>query len=435
MNDVIVVGSGISGLSVAKWLQKEGFNPVIFEKEDRIGGNLWTEKSEGFTYELGPQTLLADKEVKEFFNTFGIEFIKASHTSKKRYVLRNGRLIPVPLNPVQFLSSPLLSLKAKLRVLKEPLIPPSIKTEESVAEFVRRRFGSEFLDYVVAPFVSGVYAGDPEKLSVKYAVKKVYALEEEFGSVIKGALKKRSLGPKGELVSFEGGLQTLTDKLSEGLDIRTENVVLRIVQKDGIFHLDTRGGKVKAKSIVLASPAYTASYLLKNLSWSASNEFDSIDYVPMVVVNLYTAQSIPEGFGFLIPRKEGKRILGVIFSSNLFPDKAPVGKNLLTVYIGGATDREAVELDDAFIESLVRKELGDILGLEDVGILSIKRWKKAIPQYNLGYGKYLQLAEEMEENHPGLFLTGNYRFGVSVADCIKASKTVAQRVLNFLKSS
>ncbi len=432
MRQVVVVGSGISGLSVARWLKREGLDVVVYEKEDRIGGNVWTESKEGFTYELGPQTLLADGEVKDFFQTFGIEYIKASPTSKKRYIFRGNKLIPLPLNPIEFLRSPLLSLKAKLRVLREPWIPPTIKTEESIAEFVRRRFGEEFLNYIVSPFVSGVYAGDTEQLSVKYAVGKVHALEEEFGSVIRGAIKKKSLGPKGELISFKGGLESLIRKLSEGLEIRTEDVVLRIVHKDGIFHLDTRGGKVQTRAIVLASPAYTASYLLKNLSWSVSNEFDSIDYVPMVVVNLHTSDKIPEGFGFLVPRVEGKRILGVIFSSKLFPDRAPDGSELLTVYIGGATDREAIELEDREIEDIVRRELKDILGISDINILSIKRWKKAIPQYNLGYGKYLKLAQEMEDNHRGLFLTGNYRYGVSMADCIRASKRVADKVKSFL---
>ncbi len=435
MIDAVVVGSGISGLSVARWLKKKGIEPVVFEKEDRIGGNIWTQSREGFTYELGPQTLLADGEVKDFFKTFGIKYIKASPSAKKRYVLKGGRLLPVPTDPLSFIKTPLLSLGAKLRVLREPWVAPSIKSDESVAEFVKRRFGQEFLDYLVAPFISGVYAGDPGRLSVRHAVRKVYALEEEFGSVIRGAIKKRALSPPGEMVSFEGGLSTLTEELSKGLEIRKENVVLKIVHKDGIFHLDTRGGKLQAKAVVIASPAYTASYLLKNISWSASNEFDSIDYVPMVVLNLYTSESVPEGFGFLVPRKEGRRILGVIFASNIFPDRAPAGKNLLSVYIGGATDREAIELEDEELISIVERELKEILSLSSLQVLSVKKWKRAIPQYNLGYERYLRLAEEIEREHEGLFLTGNYRFGVSMADCIRASREVADRVERYLERS
>ena len=434
MLDVVVIGSGISGLSTAFRLKKFGLEPVVFEKDDQIGGNIKTLSQEGYTFELGPQTVLADEEVMDFLKDAGIEPIVASPSSRNRYIYRKGKLIPLPLSPISFLFSPLLSLRGKLRVLMEPWAPGPTKEEESVAEFVRRRLGKEFLDYIVAPFVSGVYAGDPEKLSVKHATRKVYELEREFGSIIKGALKKKALGPRGKLISFKGGLFKLIEKLSEHLEIKKENVVLRIRRKDERFILDTREGKIEAKAVVVSSPAYTSSYLLKDLSWSASLEFDKIDYVPLVVVNVGVKEGyVPDGFGMLVPRKEGKRILGVIFSSKLFPGRAPEGKDLLTVYLGGAIDREVIDLSEEEILDIVERELREIFRIPGFDFVHVKKWKRAIPQYTIGYQKYLDLAKEVERVHKGLFLTGNYLGGVSVADCIRFSAVKAEKVMEFIR--
>ena len=432
MRDVVVVGSGISGLSAAFRIKKLGYDVAVYEKDDEIGGNIKTLSEKGFTFELGPQTILADEEVLGFFKEVGIKPIEASPSSKNRYIYKRGKLVPLPLNPVSFLLSPLLSPLGKLKVLREPWVPKKENGEESIGEFVRRRFGQEFLDYVVGPFVSGVYAGDPEKLSVKYAVRKVYELEQTYGSVIRGALKKKALGPKGKLVSFEGGLFSLVSKLAQDLEVHKENVVLRIRRKGDRFILDTRGGKVEAKVVVVSSPAYTSSYLLKDLSWSASLEFDKIDYVPLAVVNISAPPQVPDGFGLLVPRREGKRILGIIFSSKLFPKRAPQGRELLTVYIGGATDREVADLSEEEIAQTALKETEEILNIRNVEVLHVKKWKRAIPQYTVGYSKYIDLAQEMEQTHRGLVLTGNYLGGVSVADCIRNSRRVVEKVKGLL---
>ena len=243
MIDTAVVGAGISGLSVAIHLKSLGLEVKVFEKEDTEGGNIRTLYKDGFVLELGPQTILADQDVESFLNELSIEPEYASPSSKYRYIYKGGRLIPLPLSPLEFLKSPLLSLRGKLSVLMEPFVPKSVKTEESIAEFVKRRLGQEFLDYIVAPFVSGVYAGDPKELSVKYAVKKVYELEERFGSLIKGAIKLKALGPKGRLVSFKGGNSSLIKEISKNLDVSRENVVLRIRRKDDRLMLDTKEGK------------------------------------------------------------------------------------------------------------------------------------------------------------------------------------------------
>ncbi|GAB6065359.1 protoporphyrinogen oxidase [Aquifex pyrophilus] len=433
MREVVVVGSGISGLSVAYRLKKKGFNVVVYEKDDRIGGTIKTVKENGYLMEAGPQTLLADEEVFNFLKELNLEPVEASPSSKYRYIYKGGELIPLPMSPLEFITTPLLSFGSKLKVLTE-FFKEGTEEDVSVADFIRKHFGEEFLNYIVAPFLSGVYAGDPEKLSLKYATPKLYEIQKRYGSLLKAFLKEKKFMPKGKLVSFPEGLSQLIEKLSENLEVHTENVVLRMRKFEDKFKLDVRGKKIETKSVVVASPAYTSSYLLKEISFSASEEFDKIDYPPVVVVNVGVDGDIPDGFGFLVPRVEGKRILGAMFMSKLFPGRAPEGKELLSVFLGGATDREIIELSDEEITAIVEKELHEILPIKDIHYIRIDRWKRAIPQYNVGYGKFLELAKEMEKDYPGLFLTGNWLYGVSMNSVIKASEGVAKKVESFLRS-
>ncbi len=433
MIEVAVIGGGISGLSIAYHLKKAGVDVNVLEKEDKIGGKIQSEYRDGYLLELGPQTILADDSVENFFKDVGIEPIYSNPSSKKRYIYKKGKLLALPLSPIEFFTSPLLSLGAKLRVLKEPFVQRSQKEEESIGAFVRRRLGKEFLDYIVSPFVSGVYAGDPEELSVRYAVRKVYELEKRFGSLIKGAIKLKAIGPNGRLVSFKDGNVSLINKLSEGLSISKSNVVLRIRRKDDLFLLDTKEGKLTAKAVIVCAPATSTSYLLRDLSWSASEEFDNIYYAPLLVVHVSVKKGLlPEGFGFLVPRVERKRILGVIFSSQLFDGRSPEVRELLTVYLGGATDPEVVDYEDEAVMSIVEKELENILDIKEFEFLKVTRWKRGIPQYTLGYRKYIELANSIEKEQPGLFLGGNYIHGVSVSDCIKVSHNLASKVMDFL---
>jgi len=430
MSRIAVVGSGISGLSLAFRLTKGGYEVILYEREGEPGGNIRTRSQSGYLFELGPQTILADERLLTFFRELGLKPLRADPSSKNRFIYKRGRLVPLPLNPVAFLTSPLLSLRAKLRVLKEPWISPSGAEDESIADFVRRRLGAEFLDYIVAPFVSGVYGGDPERLSVRYATKKIHALEREFGSLIRGALKRRALGPGGVLISFEGGLADLVKRLSGELDIRKNCAVLSVRSTEGGFLLETCEGEEKTETLVLSCPAYVASSLLADVSGGASRTLEEIDYVPLVVVNVGVKSGrVPDGFGLLVPRREGRRILGVVFSSKLFPGRAPAGRDLLTVYLGGATDRGVIDESEEEITETVIRELKEILGTGDPEFVHVQKWRRAIPQYEIGYGRYLTLASELESNHRGLYLTGNYLSGVSVADCLRYSEEVLRKII------
>ncbi|RME09340.1 MAG: protoporphyrinogen oxidase, partial [Aquificota bacterium] len=215
--------------------------------------------------------------------------------------------------------------------------------------------------------------------------------------------------------------------------VDTENVVLKIRKKDDRFVLDAKKGKYEAKCVVVSAPATSAGYLLRDISWSASEEFDRIYYAPVVVIHASVKRgSVPPGFGFLVPRVEGKRTLGVLFSSQIFTKRAPEGRELLTVYMGGATDPDVVDYEEEALYEIAERELKETLRVDAVDFLNITRWKKGIPQYTLGYGKYIELAKTLERENPGLFLTGNYLNGVSVADCIKGSYEVAKRVEDYL---
>ncbi|NPA33287.1 MAG: protoporphyrinogen oxidase [Aquificae bacterium] len=433
MRDVLVVGAGIGGLSVAYELKKRGYDVVLYEKEQRAGGSVESVKREGFLFERGPQTILADEEILSFFKELGLEPLEASPVSKRRFIYKGGKLVELPSSPPRFLLSPLLSIKGKLSILKDLFQKPE-EEEVSVGRFVRKHFGEEFLRYVVAPFLSGVWAGDPEKLSLKYATPKLYELQRRYGSLIRAFLKERRFFPRGKLVSFRGGLSELIEALSERTEPKTESVVLRIRRHGERFKVDARGGKEESRSVVITTPAYTSSYLLKDLSFSASEILESVDYPPVVVVNVGVKGDIPEGFGFLVPRGEGLRILGAMFMSKLFPGRAPEGWELLSVFLGGATDRDVVELGEEQISKIVEEELRKVFPLSEILILDITKHKRAIPQYNLGHGRFLELSRELEEEHPGLFLAGNWLGGISAPDRIRASRKTAKRVDDFLQA-
>ncbi|HIP43594.1 MAG TPA: protoporphyrinogen oxidase [Aquifex aeolicus] len=433
MREVVIVGSGISGLSVAYRLKKKDIDVVVYEKDDYIGGTIKTVIQNGYLMEMGPQTLLANEEVLNFLKEIGLKPVEASPWAKYRFIYKRRKLISLPLSPREFLMSPLLSLTSKLKVFLE-YFKKGVEDDIPIADFVRNHFGDEFLNYIVSPFLSGVYAGDPEKLSLKYATPKLYEVQRKYGSLIKAFLKEKRFTPRGKLVSFEEGMSELPKKLAQYLEVHTENVVLRMRKHEDRFKLDVRGKKIESKSVVVASPAYTSSYLLKEISFSASEEFDRIDYPPVVVVNVGVVGDIPQGFGFLVPRVEGKRILGAMFMSKLFPGRAPQGKELLSVFLGGATDRDVIHLSDEEIIETVERELKEILNIKNLDYVKIERWKRAIPQYNVGYGKFLELSRDMEKDYPGLFLTGNWLHGVSMGDSIKASEKIAKKVEEFLRS-
>src|SRR4051794_32801251 len=366
-------------------------------------------------FELGPNTVVENHEtVGRLIRDAGLEGEKivAAPSARRRYLYKDGGLVAPPSGPGSFLATPLFPPGAKLRLLKEPWIgrPPE-GTEESIAGFVRRRLGQSFLDYAVGPFVSGVYAGDPERLSVRWAVPKIWNLERDHGSLLRGAFARRK-GPAsgGAMISFRDGLETLPRKLAAEIgDVRTGVAVQRILRTAGGYRAETTAGPIDAKRIVLAVPADVAARLLDEATAGASRLFDQIPYAAVAVLALGWRRADVghplAGFGFLAPRKEGLRSLGCLFPSELFPGRAPEDHVALAAFTGGRTDPEIVAWDEDRIATTLVDELRGPLSLQgEPAFRLVCRWPLAIPQYEVGYGRFVERAREIEHALPGLHI-------------------------------
>jgi oxygen-dependent protoporphyrinogen oxidase len=438
--DTLVVGAGISGLTTAFHLSRGGQRVAVLEASSRVGGSLETRTEGPWRFELGPNTVLESHEsVGRLIREAGLEEekITASPAAKRRYLWKGGRLHPLPSGPLGFVWTPLFPATAKLRLLREPWIPrPQGDVEESIAGFVRRRLGQAFLDYAVGPFVSGVYAGDPERLSVRYAVPKIAALESEHGSLIRGAFARRKgPAPSGAMISFREGLEQLPRELARRIgDVRTDVVCRRIVREGDGFRVETNAGAVDAKRVVLAVPADAAARLLEEASEGRSRGFNEIPYAAVSLISTgWRREDVAhplDGFGFLAPRKEGLRVLGVLFPSEIFPGRSPQGHVILTAFAGGRTDPEVASWDEERLMSEILGELRRTLGVRGEPVArAIRRWPRAIPQYEIGHGRFLDLAREIEANLPGLRIGGNFLRGVSVPDCIRNASALAAEML------
>ncbi len=455
--DAVIIGGGISGLAIAYRLKKAGLDILLVEKSARVGGALLTEEIDGFLVDCGPNsTLETSPEIGNFIAEIGLQDrrIYADPNAKKRFILKNGNLLALPMNPLQFLASRLFSIQAKLRLLAEPFISAApAELEETIAEFVTRRLGKEFLDYVINPFVAGIYAGDPARLSVRSATAKIYALEKNYGSLIKGAIKgakERKKIPetsktKARLFSFQNGMSELANTLAKILtnNIQKNSMLDRIELPTASRDFYTLGisqktekTKIEAKSLIFATPAHVTAGYLESIDKSLSAKLQAITYPPVAVVFFGFKKRVPcrplDGFGFLVPRIENRRILGTIWNSAIFPNRAPEGGFCLTTFIGGMRQPDLLQRDDPELGELVFDELKDLMQLQEKpDVLRIKRWEKAIPQYELGHQNRINEIEKLETEHPGIFISGNFRNGISVGDCIVQSKSLASKVVDY----
>jgi oxygen-dependent protoporphyrinogen oxidase len=447
--DSIVLGGGISGLTVGFLLQRKGFKVLLAERASRPGGCISTLKKNGFLFELGPNTVLNNAfEIDALCEAAGIlgERLAAFPAAKKRFIVKGGRLLPLPGGPLGFIGTPLFSAKAKLRLLKEPFIKRAASgEEESIARFVRRRLGQEMLDYAVGPFVSGVYAGDPERLSVVHATAKIHALEQTYGSLIRGALAKRKgPAPAGGLFSFPGGLQALPDALAKSLGegYLGETAAAAVQRDGGVFRVtltaksgDTR--VVEARSVVSALPSKAAALALNPLDADFALAVQALPYADVALVCLgFRREDVGhplDGFGFLAPEVEKRHVLGCLFPSSLFPDRAPEGHVALAAFVGGAVHPERVAEPEDRVVDKVLADLTPLLGLRGDPVLTrVEAWRPAIPQYVVGHGALKEAAARMENANPGLFVSGNLLYGVSVGNCIQNATAVADKAAAFL---
>jgi len=451
---VIVIGGGISGLCCAWWLRRRGVNVTLLEKASTVGGTMKTHREGGWLIETGPNSALETTPLfSELFNELGIIDKRryANEAASRRYIVKNGTLHPLPMGPGSFITSRLWSGGAKLRLLKEPFIGRAVK-EESIAEFVRRRLGDEFLHYAIDPFVAGVYAGDPAKLSVQSAFPKLYALEKNYGGLIRGAIasrrerkqRKEVSKDRARLFSFVDGMETFPLAIAERLgnsvrcDTEVEHIVPMRAGKYPVYTVSVRHGgereTLQADILVLASPARATASMIRSIDPAMAKTLESIYYPPVAEVFLGFRSAQVErkldGFGFLVPKAENRKILGSIWASTLFANRAPEGCVAFTSFVGGARNPELVSLENEKITSLVVDELKSLAGVKGSPVFTkVIRWERAIPQYNLGYHTVLSAIDRFEQNFQGAFICANYRGGIAVGDCVMNAETVADRIV------
>jgi oxygen-dependent protoporphyrinogen oxidase len=450
---VIVIGAGISGLCCAYRLGQLGAEVTLLESSDRPGGLIGTIRKEGFLFESGPQSFQTTDLILSLIRELGIEAdLQRADPRAARYILLHGKLQKIPTSPQAMLTSSLLGVGSRWRILSEPFrttFPPA--GEESVAKFARRKFGDEILEYLVAPFVSGVYAGDPEKLSLKAAFPSLDEWEREYGSVLRGAKKSRKTPgtAPASLCSFRQGVARLPNAIAEKLagrvQTRTSAKSLNRLGPDGgeVFELHTgRPGELatmQASAIVLATPAYVSAQLIAPISEQLGHTLSGIAYAPVAVVasGYYRQQAGEpmEGFGFLVPAKEKRQSLGTVWNSSLFPGRAPEGAVTVTSFTGGATNPEIVSEPEDQIAKIIQSENEHILKI--VGSPSISAvWKypRALPQYNLGHGHIVETIRDAERQLPGIFFAGNYLEGPAIGKCLENGLQTAEAVKNYLET-
>ncbi len=441
---VCIVGGGISGLALAFFLHRRGIAVTVLEAKARPGGTVASERADGWIVEGGPNSTLRRSGIEDALGRLvqdvglGDRLRAANPLSARRFVLRGGQLIPLPATPPAFLSTPLFSRATKVRLLAEPLVGRA-RDDESIASFVRRRLGAEFLDYAVEPFISGVYAGNPETLSVRAATPRIHALEARYGSLILGAIARgriaRQAGsPRGTIVSFAGGMAELTDRIAQVLPqgaVCTGCSVRELKPLEGGgWSVAWNGGEAEFGRVVIATPADEAAALLRPLAPAAAQALEAIPYAPVASVALgYRRGEVAhplDGFGFLAPRREGLRTLGALFSSSLFAGRAPAGHVLLTAFIGGMTDPAAEALPEDELIAIVTSELGRLLGISGTPVLArVHRWPRAIPQYTLGHLDRIADVDQALAAFPNLSCVANWRGGVALADCVRNAETAA----------
>jgi oxygen-dependent protoporphyrinogen oxidase len=441
---VAVLGGGLTGLTAAWHLRRQGLAVTVLEAGDTPGGAMASVRDGDWLIETGPNTLFENSaEIRSFVESLGLgtRRLEAAPTARRRYVVRRGAPVALPGSPLTFATSPLLSWPAKLNLIGEPFrrpAPPDV--EESVAQFVTRRLGREFLDYIVNPFVAGVFAGSPAELSVRHAFPKLHALEQEHGSLARGSLARRNAsgGPRGSMISFPDGLAEMPRALARSLgsDLRLNHRVVSVHRagstwqvaflKNGVRHEENFAAVICAlPPPVLAALDFSGVPAAEKLG-----QLQEIPLPPVASVFLgYRRADVAhplDGFGLLTPAVEQRRVLGTLFSSTLFPGRAPKDHVALTTFVGGTRQPELARATDVELVASVRAELASLLGVSgDPVKIRVQRWPRAIAQYTVGFQRFKDACTAAEAGAPGLFIGGTCRDGVSLSNCITAGHRLA----------
>ena len=441
----LVIGGGISGLVCAYALQRAGVEVLLVEASARTGGVIHSVRRDGYLLELGPQSFSGTSQLRRLCAELGIaDQLLEAPPRAPRYILANRKLHAVPMNPAALFLSPLLDGSSRFSIVRDifgKTVPP--EDDESVAAFMHRKFSGRLLDRFVGPFVSGVYAGDPGKLSLRSAFPKIHEAEKVAGSIVRGMMRlsrnKREPRERATLNNFRDGNETLVRALVNklGSKVLTKTAAANIYrQNEGSFHISLEGDSndsLSAKNVVFTTPADVTGRLLGQLDSSLEPLVATVEYAAVAVVSLgYAKKDVGnslDGFGFLVPRSAGLRILGTVWNSSLFPGRAPEEHALLTTFVGGATDPGAPKLGSEELSSLVHREIAPLLAIKSAPAFSnVTIWPRALPQYNLGHADRLASIHKNLARFPGLFLTGNYLRGPAIGACVEQALAVAEEV-------
>lgn len=445
---IAILGAGITGLTAAHRLAKQGHQVRIFEKADRVGGVIGSETVDGWLLEHGPNSLLKNEPALTSLLAelnLGDQVCPANATARKRFIVRGGKPVAAPMSPPALLGTPLFSFGAKCRLIGEIFQRPRQRQHDvSLAAFVADHFGQEIVDYGLNPFVSGVYAGDPTKLSARHSFPALWENERKHGSLIRGTMAgakaRKAAGQKrGGIFSFQRGLQTLPDALAAALPnsaLQLNATVESIVPGDSWtvrYRHDGASGEETFDRVISALPAGALAALpigadgARPLASLAEIEFPPVSALFLGYRRDQVVHPL-DGFGVLVPAVENRSVLGVLFSSTLFPGRAPAGHVALTVMVGGSRQPELTALPGDELLARIQPDLAQLLGVQGSPVFQRHRtWPRAIPQYNLGHERHLAVMAACEREFPGLFIGGQCRDGIAVPACIAAGEKLAAR--------
>ncbi|MBN2069208.1 MAG: protoporphyrinogen oxidase [Opitutales bacterium] len=450
---IAIIGAGISGLATAWRLQKLGYDVTLLEKESRTGGVIKSEWINGYLCEHAANEIqLKSEEMELMLQEIGLgeAICQENPNAKNRYIVKKGKLLKVPSGPFGFLLTPLFSVRGKFRLFLEPFIAPYKGDDESVAHFVKRRLGQDFLDYAIAPLVSGVCAGDPSRVSFRHQFPRLWVVEDTYGSLVGGMIRRmREHKKKGikrykyKLITFADGIEQLPKALSKHLDGKIHlNAEVTSIENDPWKISWKSNGKTfeeRFDAVVSAIPAYAYPELpLPDKLHELLAELKGIEYAKLstVITGIDQTQVAHklDGFGFLASPKASCSTLGTIFSSSLFEGRAPKGKVHLVTFVGGCTKPKEALLSEENIQQIVRADLEQLLGVSGAfELFQRNTWEHALPQYNVGHSYYINTIEAAERRFKGFFLTGNFRGGAGVGDVILNASKTAYRVDEYLE--
>ncbi len=465
MSRIVVAGAGVTGLSIALAIRRRDprAEVVVVEGNGQPGGNVKTEAAEGYLCEWGADGFLDNApDTLDLVREIGLQdrLLPSRDTARRRFIYSRGRLHEVPVSPGAFVTSDLLSWPGKARILWEPFAKKRSEGDETIHAFAARRIGEEAASVMIDSMVSGIFAGDANALSLRACFPRMWQMETEHGGLFRAMLatrkrrrKEDAIGaPAGHLTSFTGGMAELVTAMAAAMGpaVRVSSPLteLRRGQLSQTFHAEapsgytvaTPHGRIEADAVVLAGPASEAAALIRPFDTTLARLLTGIATAPLAVLclgfdeaSLVKDRGPLDGFGFLVPRREGIRLLGALWESAIYPGRAPAGKALMRVMIGGARDPQAIDLDDASLLGIVRAELQATMGLRSAPeFVRIVRHRRGIPQYTSGHVARLHRIETLLQAHPGLFLAGNSYRGVSINSCVAEAGPIADRVLSHV---